>query len=150
MELCFEQQRFLSISRPSLVCCPLVKNEYTKHSKIRRYNLYSQRGASGTSQSKFTRGERSSRIGSERYRFFGGRFTRLQNGREQFKQMQFPRCKPIRGISLESKPQEVRPNKSHLDRDRLRMVQFRRLHTSSSSDPTNPLAATCAIKRGHY
>lgn len=150
MELCFEQQRFLSISRPSLVCCPLVKNEYTKHSKIRRYNLYSQRGTAGTSQSKFTRRKRSAGIGSERYRFFRSRFTRLQNGGEQSKQMQFPRCKPIRGISLESKPQEVRPNKSHLDRDRLRMVQFRWLHTSSSSDSTNPLTATCTVKRGHY
>ena len=150
MELCFEQQRFLSISRPELVSCPLVKYEYTKHSKIRRYNIYPKRSDASTSQSKFTRRKRSSRIGLKCHRFLGGRFTRLQNGREQSKQMQFPRCKPIRGISLESKPQEVRPNKSHLDRDRLRMVQSRWLHTSSSSDSTNPLTATCAFKRGHY
>jgi len=150
MELCFEQQRFLSISRPSLVCCPLVKYEHTKHSKIRRYNIYSERSTASTSQSQFTRRKRSSGIGSECHRFFGSRFTRLQNGREQSKQMQFSRCKSIRCIALESKPQEIRPNQSHIDRNRLRMVQFRWLHTSSGSNSKNPLTATCAFKRGHY
>ena len=150
MELCFEQQRFLLISRPNLVCCPLVKYEYTKHSKIRRYNIYPQRGAASTSQSKFTRRKRPSRIGPKCHRFFRSRLARLQNGREQSKQMQFPRCKSIRCLSLESQPQEIRFNQGHPDRNRLRMVQSRWLYTSSGSDSTNPLTATRAFKRGHH
>jgi len=150
MELCFEQQRFLSISRPELVSCPLVKYEYTKHSKIRRYNIYPKRSDASTSQSKFTRRKRSSRIGLKCHRFLGGRFTRLQNGREQSKQMQFPRSKSVRCISVESKPQKVRFIKSHFDRNRFRMVQSRRLYTSSGGYSTNAIAITRSLERGHY
>ena len=150
MELDFEQQRLLSISRPKSICSPLVKYEYTKHSKIRRYHIHTQRSTSGTPMSEFFGGKRSQRIGSQCHRLFGGRFARVQNGREQSEQMQLSRRQLVGGISLESQPKKVRSQQRNIGRNRLGMVQSRWMYTPSSRNSKNPFTITCARQRGHY
>ena len=146
MELCFVQQRFLM---PKSLSITLARwnHEYSKHTKIRRYNIYPSGSNECAESQTFSCRKRPAWLRPQHIRLFRNRPESLQTSRMQPEQMQSSRSQSVFRLTLESQPQTGKLESGYLDRNRSGVVQPRWNNPSSSSSPKNTPAVTSTEQR---
>ena len=149
MELCFVQRRLFLMPRSLSITIARWNHEYSKHTKIRRHNIYPPGSNECPQEQPFSRRQRFTWFGSQRFRLFWSRPQSLQTSRVQSQQVQSAGGQPVFCIPVESQSQTVQFESGYLDRDRSRVVQLRWDNTPSSSSTKNTTSTTSTEQRGN-
>ena len=121
MELCFVQQRFL-MPRSLSVTIVRWNHEYSKHTKIRRHNIYAPRSHECAKKQTLSCWKRLAWLRPEYIRLLWSRPESLQASRVQSKQMQSSRSQSVFRIAVESQPKKGKPVSGYLNRNRSGVV----------------------------
>lgn len=147
MELCFEQRLLFLMPRSLSITIVRWNYEYSKHTKIRRHNIYTPRSNECPKKQTFLSRERFAWFRSQHFRLFRGRPKSLQVSRVQSEQMQSPGSQSIVCVPMESQPQTLQLKSGYLNRNRSRMVQPRWNNTPSRDSPKNTTSTTSTEQR---
>ena len=137
MELCFVQLRLFLMPRSILIDIQRWNHEYSKHTQIRRHDIYTPRSSKCTQKQTLSCGERSTWFGSQCTGLFRSGSELLQTRRVQPQQVQSTEGQSVTCLSVESQPQTRQPQSSATRRNRSRMVQLGRNDTAPSHHSKN-------------
>ena len=135
MELCFVEQRLFFIHRSLSITIARLNNEYSKHTQIRRHNIYTARSHECTKGLTHSCRERLAWFRPQCTRFFWSRLESLQTSRVRPKQMQSSRSQSFFCVPMESQSQTCKSEQGYLNRNRSGVVQPRWDDPSSSNPP---------------
>ena len=138
MELCFVQRRFL-MPRSLSITLARWNHEYSKHTKIRRYNIYPSGSNECAESQTFSCRKRPAWLRPQHIRLFRNRPESLQTSRMQPEQMQSSRSQSVFRLTLESQPQTGKLESGYLNRNRSGVVQLDGTPSSSISKTLLPL-----------
>ena len=122
--------------------------EFSNHTKIRRYQLYTQTSSKCSSPRKIINVLRSSWAGLKQSKFRWNEFNGMQIGRVQSIQLQFRKCNSRQSLSMESQSQFLKSQRSIVDWNRFGMVQFGRFHSTQSQYSTCDSSASIPLQQG--